>query len=104
MQVRGGSDAQNEIYIFWSTYTANPNTDSGRVLSKGGKKLPKAQRTEGIESLNLSELLKLINKLQNIDQTSASFCLTKGEKNMQQVWQIHVKNLTNPYKKFDKSM
>ena len=71
---------KTKFIFFWSTYTANPNTDSGRVLSKGGKKLPKAQRTEGIESLNLSELFKLINKLQNIDQTSASFCLTKGEK------------------------
>ena len=76
---------KTKFIFFWSTYTANPNTDSGRVLSKGGKKLPKAQRTEGIESLNLSELFMQINKLRNIGQTSATFCLTKGEKNMQKV-------------------
>ena len=72
--MRGGSDAQNEIYIFWSTYTANPNTDSGKVLSKGVvEKLPKAQRTQGIESLNLSELFMLINKLQTLVKLQLRF-------------------------------
>ena len=45
---------------------------------------------------------RTFNKLRNPGQTSAWFSLAKGEKCIEQPWQIHVATLTNPYN-FDKS-
>ena len=59
------------------------------------KKLPKTQQTQGIKSLDLLELFKPVNELQNVDQTSAWFSLAKGEKKT---------TLTNPRNRSDKSI
>ena len=50
------------------------------LLKKMGsvKTLPKAQRTQGIESLNLIEFFKLINENQNLGQTSSWSCLVNN--------------------------
>ena len=45
----------------------------------------------------------MVEKLLNLGQTSACFCLAKGNKYIEQLWQIHVTCLTNPCKSFDKS-
>ena len=44
------------------------------------------------------------NKLWYLGQTSAWLCLAKGENYTRQLWQIHVATLTNPCRKFGKSM
>ena len=44
------------------------------------------------------------NKLWNLGQTSAWFCLAKGEKNIEQLWPIHVATLKNPCNNLEKSM
>ena len=36
------------------------------------------------------------NKLWNLGKTSVWFCLARGEKYVEQLWQIHVTTLTNP--------
>ena len=45
-----------------------------------------------------------INKLWNLGQTSAWFCLAKSKKYIEQLWQIYVTTFTNPWGNFDKSM
>ena len=52
-----------------------------------GKTLPEAQQTRGIEYFDS------FNKLGNLGQTSAWFCLAKGEKYKEQFWQINVATL-----------
>ena len=44
----------------------------------------------------------MVEKLLNLGQTSACFCLAKGNKYIQ-LWQIHVTCVTNPCRNFDKS-
>ena len=43
-------------------------------------------------------------RLWNLGQTSAWFCLAKGKKYIEQLWQIHVTTVANLWCNFDKSM
>ena len=43
-------------------------------------------------------------RLWNLGQTSAWFCLAKGKKYIEQLWQIHVTTWTNSCINFDKSI
>lgn len=63
------------------------------------KTLPKAQWTQALTTLTHSTPLvqsRSFNKLWNLGQTSVWFCLARGEKYVEQLWQIHVTTLTNP--------
>ena len=63
---------------------------------------PKAMRTL-THSIPLVQRRSL-NKLWNLGQTSALFGLAKGEKCIEQFWQIHIILLINPSSNFDKSI
>ena len=64
------------------------------------KTLPKVQRTRGIEYFQS----RSFNKLWDFGQTSAWFCLTKGDKNIEQLWEIHTTTLKKACNSFGKSM
>ena len=65
----------------WNLFTIQPNTPQKTNIKSFmniKKDIAKEQRTEGIESLNFVEFFKLINKNQNLGQTSSWSCLVNN--------------------------
>ena len=65
------------------------------------KTLPKEQRILGIESCIF---FSSFSQSTGLGQTSTRVCLVKGKKYIEQLRQVHVSTLSNPYNTFDQSM